>query len=165
MKNKRFWWKTFALVLLGVGAGLVAVDGPWKTTAESTDSHWRTANGDVAEWLASLPPEMPETQTAHPPASMRSPSNFPSAGPAADPSPDKPRATPPAHNTVTDKLNINRATVTQLEALPGIGAKRAQAIIDYRTQHGNFQTIESLNDVKGIGDAIFQQLRDHIVVE
>lgn len=162
MRNKRFWWKIFALVLLGVGAGLVAVDGPWKSTAESPHSHWRTANGDVAEWLASLPPE---TQTAHPPASMHRPSNSPSAGSAAHPSPATPRATPPAHNTGTDKLNINRATTMQLEALPGIGAKRAQAIIDYRTQHGNFQTIDSLNDVKGIGDAVFQQLRDHIVVE
>jgi competence protein ComEA len=48
-------------------------------------------------------------------------------------------------------LNINNASIEQLEQIKGIGAKKAQAIIEYRLQHGNFATIEDLSNVKGIG--------------
>jgi competence protein ComEA len=48
-------------------------------------------------------------------------------------------------------LNINNASIEQLEKIKGIGAKKAQAIIEYRLQNGNFVTIEDLSNVKGIG--------------
>ena len=64
----------------------------------------------------------------------------------------------------TDLININAATATELEALPGIGPTLAQRIIDYRTQHGPFQSIEDIMNVSGIGPAIFDQIQALITV-
>ncbi|MFZ5759520.1 MAG: ComEA family DNA-binding protein [Thermodesulfobacteriota bacterium] len=59
-------------------------------------------------------------------------------------------------------VNINSADVKALEELPGIGAAKAQAIVDYRTQHGNFKSIDDLKNVKGIGDKVLEQIRSLI---
>jgi len=64
----------------------------------------------------------------------------------------------------TDLLNINTATATELEALPGIGPTLAQRIVDYRTQHGPFQSIEDIMNVSGIGPSIFDQIQILITV-
>jgi len=48
-------------------------------------------------------------------------------------------------------IDINTATSEQLTALKGVGYKKAQAIVNYRNKNGNFKTIESLSNVKGIG--------------
>jgi len=61
-------------------------------------------------------------------------------------------------------INLNKATVEQLEALPGIGRTKAEAIVQYREAHGNFDTIEQVQDVPGIGPTIFAQIRDRITV-
>jgi competence protein ComEA len=50
------------------------------------------------------------------------------------------------------RVDINKATVTQLQALPGIGSTLAQRIVDYRKQHGPFKSVAELNNVKGIGE-------------
>lgn len=62
------------------------------------------------------------------------------------------------------KININTATAAEMEALPRVGPKVAQRIIDYRTQHGNFKRVEEIMKVQGIGEKIFAQLRDLITV-
>jgi competence protein ComEA len=54
-------------------------------------------------------------------------------------------------------LNINNASIEQLEKIKGIGAKKAQAIIEYRLQNGNFSTIEDLSNVKGIGSKFIDE--------
>jgi len=64
----------------------------------------------------------------------------------------------------TDLLNINTATATELEALPGIGPTLAQRIVDYRTQHGPLQSIEDIMNVIGIGPSIFDQIQILITV-
>ena len=69
-----------------------------------------------------------------------------------------------APNTADDKININTASVEELDKLPGIGPSLAGAIIDYRTKNGPFQQIEEINDVKGIGDALFEKIKDQITV-
>lgn len=61
-------------------------------------------------------------------------------------------------------VNINTADATQLALLPGVGAKAAQRIIDYRTEHGAFQKPEGLMQVKGIGDKSYQRLSSYITV-
>jgi competence protein ComEA len=61
-------------------------------------------------------------------------------------------------------ININTASQTELESLPGIGPTRAQAIIAYRTQHGPFARIEDIQNVSGIGEKTFESLRSHIRV-
>ena len=61
-------------------------------------------------------------------------------------------------------VNLNTATKDELVALPGIGPAQAQAIIDYRTQHGGFRPVEDLKDVKGIGAKRYEKLKAEIVV-
>jgi competence protein ComEA len=69
-----------------------------------------------------------------------------------------------APNAPTEKININTATVEELDKLPGIGPSIAKAIVDYRTKNGPFKKIEDINDVKGIGDALFEKIKDQITV-
>jgi competence protein ComEA len=59
-------------------------------------------------------------------------------------------------------VNINTATKEELDALPGIGPVKAQAIIDYRNANGRFKSLEDLKKVNGIGDATFEKLKPDI---
>lgn len=64
---------------------------------------------------------------------------------------------------VAEKLNINTATAEQIQkSLIGIGAKKAEAIIQYREKHGNFTAIEQLLEVQGIGKATLEKNKDRI---
>jgi competence ComEA-like helix-hairpin-helix protein len=65
---------------------------------------------------------------------------------------------------IEDLLNINTATASQLEALPGIGPTTAQQIVNYRSQHGPFPQIESLLQVPGIGPITFERIKFFITV-
>jgi competence protein ComEA len=62
------------------------------------------------------------------------------------------------------KININTATLAELDTLPGIGPTLAQRILDYRAQKGPFRTIEDLQNVAGIGPKKFADLKDWITV-
>lgn len=56
-------------------------------------------------------------------------------------------------------VSLNTATVDQLDTLPGVGPVLAQHIVDYRTQHGGFRSVDELREVNGIGDRRFADLR------
>ena len=61
-------------------------------------------------------------------------------------------------------ININTATVAELKTLPGIGDVIAQRIVDYRTAHGRFSSIEELMNVSVIGEKRFAAIRDLVTV-
>jgi competence protein ComEA len=61
-------------------------------------------------------------------------------------------------------ININTASALELEALPAIGPVTAQAIVDYRTTHGNFRSVEEIVSVKGIGPATLEKIKLLITV-
>ncbi len=65
----------------------------------------------------------------------------------------------------TARININTADVEALSTLGGIGEKKAEAIIEYRKENGPFSKIEDLKNVKGIGDKVFEKIKDQITVE
>jgi len=61
-------------------------------------------------------------------------------------------------------VNLNTATVDQLQTLPGVGPVLAQHILDWRSQHGSFSSIDQLDDVTGIGDVKFAALKPLVTV-
>ena len=64
-----------------------------------------------------------------------------------------------------ERIELNRATLEELITLPGIGPERAQKILDYREAQGPFQYTTDLLNVKGIGEALYDKLRDLVYVE
>ena len=63
-----------------------------------------------------------------------------------------------------DKVDINHATVEELEKLTGIGQSTANKIINYREEYGDFKSIEELKNVNGIGDKKYEQIKDEITL-
>jgi competence protein ComEA len=61
-------------------------------------------------------------------------------------------------------VDLNTASATELEELPGIGPTTAEAIVDHRERNGPFAAVDDLLDVRGIGDAKLEQLRDRVTV-
>ena len=70
----------------------------------------------------------------------------------------------PMGGVASGKVNINAASKEELENLPGIGAVKAQSIINYRQQHGPFQRIEDLLEVSGIGEKTLAEIKELISV-
>jgi len=64
-----------------------------------------------------------------------------------------------------DMLNVNTATATQLETIKGIGPKTAAAIVAYRTEHGDFSSVDALTAVKGIGDKKLMKIAGGLTVD
>ncbi len=62
-------------------------------------------------------------------------------------------------------VNVNTATVEELEQLPGIGESRARALVAAREARGGFGSVDELIEVKGIGEASLEKLRPHLTVE
>lgn len=62
------------------------------------------------------------------------------------------------------KININTATASELEALPGVGEVIAQRIVDYRTANGPFGSVDELIDVSGIGESTLASMRELVTV-
>lgn len=67
-------------------------------------------------------------------------------------------------SSTSSLVNINLATQTELENLPGIGSSTASKIIDYRNKNGKFKTIEDIMNVNGIGEAKFATIKDYICI-
>ena len=65
----------------------------------------------------------------------------------------------------TLKVNINTATIYELQLLNGIGEKTAERIIDYRNTYGNFEVVEDLMRVDGVGKKKFDIIKDNLCVE
>ncbi|MBY0377634.1 MAG: helix-hairpin-helix domain-containing protein [Gammaproteobacteria bacterium] len=61
-------------------------------------------------------------------------------------------------------VNVNTATAAQLSSIKGLGPKKAQAIIDYRQEHGPFKQVEDLSQVTGISDKLLANIKPYITV-
>lgn len=99
------------------------------------------------------------------------PARAPTAAPAiplTTPEPDSPPSQilppPPAVSTAASLININTATLEELDTLPGVGPVTAEKIIAHRQANGPFATIEAIMDVSGIGPVKFEAMRDLITV-
>jgi comEA protein len=112
-----------------------------------------TASGDT---LISVIPESTETPVTAVPTSP--PAEDVSFIPATQP-------TVPSEPTASGLININTATLAQLDSLPGIGPVLAQRIIDYREAHGPFTSLSQLTLVEGIGQKKLEAALDLITIE
>lgn len=64
-----------------------------------------------------------------------------------------------------ERIPVNSADVYELDRLPGIGPTKAQAIVEYREEHGPFQSTDQLLEVSGIGEATLEGLLDYITLD
>jgi competence protein ComEA len=62
------------------------------------------------------------------------------------------------------KVNLNRANLSELDGLPGVGPVLAARIVEWRSKNGNFKSVDELRRVSGIGDAKFNELKEVVVV-
>ena len=141
-------------------SGAVATPGVYTLPPKSlVDDALKAAGGATTEAdldRINLAQEVRDQQQIHVPRKGEAAPQQPAPGPngAAPPGP-----------TAAKKININTATLADLDTLPKIGPVTAQNILDYRTKNGPFKKIEDLKNVSGIGDAIFEGLKDSITVE
>ena len=63
------------------------------------------------------------------------------------------------------KVNLNRASADELQALPGVGPVLAQRMVEWRKAHGRYRTVDDLQEVKGIGKKRMEQLRSFVTVK
>ena len=114
----------------------------------------------VDVWLAG--PDGGSAGDGVPPAAARSMTDGGGDSLEAAPGPGLPG--PPEANGAEGfrRLDINRASAQELMLLPGIGPKKAEAVIAYREANGPFAGVESLMDVKGIGRATLERLRPFV---
>ena len=82
--------------------------------------------------------------------------------PAAAQTKASPRGT--ARPTATTMVNINTASAVEFEELPGVGAKTAALIVEYRQKNGPFKKVEELMNVRGIGEKSFLKLKDQLTI-
>jgi competence protein ComEA len=61
-------------------------------------------------------------------------------------------------------VNVNTASVEELQLLPGVGERRAEQIVEMRKERGGFKSVDELTDVTGIGDSMLERMRDHVTL-
>jgi competence protein ComEA len=77
---------------------------------------------------------------------------------------DAPRRSSPTSSASAPPINLNTATVAQLESLPGIGKATAERILEYRQKNGSFKKVEDLMNVRGVGEKSFLTLKPLVTV-
>jgi competence protein ComEA len=71
----------------------------------------------------------------------------------------------PTANQADETVHLNQATAEQLQALPGVGPALSARIVEYRTEHGPFRTVDQLAEVKGVGQAKLAKFKNQLTVD
>ena len=130
--------------------------------------------------VTSVPSSRPSSQSSHAPQASSSssqetygppqeaaPSSFAVPSSAAPSSQDTPSSDTPASSQepAVKQVNINTATEQELLEIPGVLPMRARFIVQYREEHGPYQSVEDLLNVPGIGKEVLEDLRPYVCVE
>lgn len=68
-------------------------------------------------------------------------------------------------NSSYDTIDINRATYDELTALPNIGNKTANRILDYRKEHNGFRSVEEIMNIEGIGQKTYEDIKKYLIIQ
>ncbi|MXO78321.1 competence protein ComEA [Paenibacillus sp. OT2-17] len=176
---KRVWTGT-AITLAVIGSGLILFAGGQRSEPQE---EWTLLNHKVEQAVA-MDSEPNESQRssdyAQKKPAVKEPSDKAERSRNAEAADNVKRdtvqistgATTSRTNTVSDsvttpvsgekKVNINTATTAELMELPGVGAKKAEAILNYRNQHGAFKRVNDLDHVKGIGAKMLAKMKPYV---
>ncbi|MHB8635584.1 MAG: ComEA family DNA-binding protein [Fimbriimonadaceae bacterium] len=159
------WTAIICLVAFGTGAVLVKrfrPVGPMEfrelpTSAQVTS---RAESAPPPVVVASAPPQVQPSRTSIATTPVQPDATSNSAPPEVAP------ATTPRRRTKADpeagSISLNVGQLADFEALPGVGPAIAQRIIDYRADHGPFQSIDEVRNVKGIGEKRFSRIEPYL---
>ncbi len=132
-----------------VSDGIIAAGG----FADRADTAYHNLAARLTDGQKVYVPTLEETSKLSVPERMLSEENVENSG------------EPSEVTTSSKKVNLNTAGQEELMTLNGIGESKAKSILQYREKVGPFQSIEELKKVSGIGDAMFERVKDDIVVE
>lgn len=167
VKTRNRWmaaaiWVATALLLWAI-SGLLhgGVSGNART-----GEGWIVRNADLAALFAGQELPMPGKTSATAATPQPSPQPPAAANNAAGVSGSATGVVEPkSQKAAAGVLDLNRASESELDKLPGIGPSKAKAIAEYRSKEGPFRTVEDLKKVKGIGDKTFETLKPYITVD
>ncbi|MEK4437411.1 ComEA family DNA-binding protein [Paenibacillus sp. FSL K6-2862] len=141
--------------VLGQGEAKVTADDNAKKAADGADSKETEQAKPVVE-------EAGSNRTSNEPEVASS--TAAAAAPAAEAGQENIQTAQPVQDIDNGKIDVNTAPASKLTELPGIGEKKAQAIIDYRNAHGPFTKVSDLTKVKGIGMKMLEKMAPYVQI-
>lgn len=150
------------VLILFLGGYLLWRENYWKIGEKAKTANYETAINELEDRVAELEKAKVSIVANNQPANQ--PVNQSASDTGAVAGASTTSNAPTAVQPISGKININTATTTELDTLPGIGPVYAGRIIDYRNQNGGFKSIEEIKNIKGIGDKTFEKFRDRITI-
>lgn len=138
--------------VLGQGEAKGTADENAKKAADGADSKETEQAKPVVEAGSNSTSNEPEVPSSTAPA------------PAAESAQENIQTAQPVQDIDNGKIDVNTAPASKLTELPGIGEKKAQAIIDYRNAHGPFTKVSDLTKVKGIGMKMLEKMAPYVQI-